>query len=98
MENSTTLDRHLANKLAEANQNIETLKWRFNQLKVLKESESGNWAQFEDILEQMAYMKSVTREITQQVLDRKKQADAKRKQTDDINLTLQSCLYEKNYF
>lgn len=44
MENSTTLDRHLANKLAEANQNIETLKWRFNQLKVLKESESGNWA------------------------------------------------------
>ena len=54
MENSTTFDKILATKLDDAKKNIETLRWRFNQLKEISESKSGSWAQFEDILEQMA--------------------------------------------
>ena len=54
MENSTSFDKLLAIKLSDARKNIDTLRWRFNQLKELSESGSGNWAQFEDILEQMA--------------------------------------------
>ena len=96
MENST--DRHLLAKLADAKKSMEILKWRFNSLKVLRETGTGAWTQFEDIFQQMAHLKSVTREITQQVIDRKRQADAQRRATDDINLTLQSYLYEKNHY
>lgn len=41
MENST--DRHLLAKLADAKKSMETLKWRFNSLKVLRESGTGAW-------------------------------------------------------
>jgi len=44
MENSTILDRLLLIKLSDAKKSMETLKWRFNQLKVLSESGSGNWS------------------------------------------------------
>lgn len=42
MENST--DRNLVAKLADAKKSMETLKWRFNSLKVLRESGTGSWA------------------------------------------------------
>jgi len=32
------------------------------------------------------------------VMARKKQAEAKRKVTDDVNLTLQSFMYERNHY
>ena len=38
----------------------------------------------------MAHVKSSFREITQQVMERKRQAEQQRKETDDFNLSLQS--------
>lgn len=32
------------------------------------------------------------------VMERKKQAEGQRKVTDDVNLTLQSFLYERNHY
>ena len=46
----------------------------------------------------MSQIKSAIREITQIVIDRKKEADKLRKDTDDDNLRLQSFLYEKNHY
>lgn len=64
MENSTTYDCTLQAKLSEARKSMDTLKWRFSQLKALGESGSGSWSQFEDILEQMALVKTTVREVT----------------------------------
>lgn len=36
--------------------------------------------------------------MTQRVLERKREADRQRKATDDVNLSLQSFLYEKNHY
>jgi hypothetical protein len=60
----------------------------------------GNFTEdkFEAVLDAMAMVKSSAREITQRVMDRKKQAEAQRKVTDDINLTLQSFMYERNHY
>ena len=52
----------------------------------------------ECIYDAMGQIKSSQREITQQVMLRKKQAEAKRKVTDDVNLTLQSFMYERNHY
>lgn len=60
----------------------------------------GNFTEdkFEAVFDAMAMVKSSAREITQKVMDRKKQAEAQRKVTDDINLTLQSFMYERNHY
>jgi hypothetical protein len=46
----------------------------------------------------MAHIKASVREINQSVMEARKKAESQRKETDDINLTLQSFLYERNHY
>jgi len=98
MENSTFSNQSVESKLRDTRKTLENLKWRLSQFVELRKSETCTWESFEETLDMMAEVKSGTREIAQKVIDRKKQADFKRKNTDDINLTLQSFLYEKNHY
>ena len=53
---------------------------------------------FENTFDTLAEIKSSMRELTQQVMERKRQAEAQRKVTDDVNLTLQSYMYEASHY
>lgn len=81
--------------IAETRKSLDTLKYNF---KNLKDSKPSSVDSCEHILDAMAHVKSSCREITQQVMERKRQAELKRKDTDDVNLTLQSFMYERNHY
>ena len=95
----------IESRIAETRQSLNTLKWHFNSLaEKQKMAQSKGFSheevqeQLEPIVDTMAHIKASVREITQSVMEARKKAESQRKETDDINLTLQSFLYERNHY